>query len=585
MRGSSAIVSRWLAPGLLALAALVTAPRARACGACAVPELWDVQNLGGELVVVTNFGLLAEHADGWRVTCEELWGGLLLAAEGNSSEGWVSTDIGQFRQSGSLCDWAPGAPPEHASWVWKFALAAPAADGVPTRFVLVIDRDTQELHVERARGDEAYRVVHSFESTSGFRDLKAGGDPASVFVAGFGAGSERLWQVALSLDSGDHWETVVPDLPPDTNWLLRFVDPLFPHAVFVESEQVSTHEAGVWHLDAETGAMTELLALTEGEAFAGLTLLGDTLWLAGRSESGGSLYRADRRELTFRRAVSEAPAFGCLAAYAGALYACVNDFSYTSSFLLGRSSDEGRSWQPRLTVDELSRIEGCSSACGRTLDWLSAAFAPAANAGGAPNLPSTGGGEAGAPHPGAPSAPSGCSCRLGAQPAPGGSMLLAGLCVVGLAYCRTRRRCKLALCAGGLAIAACADGPEREPAAADCAGRGDDLTTLRLTSGDLVLSVLETTPEPPQVGDNEWLVRLRDRANEPVTGLSTSLVVTPFMPDHGHGTPARVGVAETGAGEYRLAPVNTFMPGLWRIQLAVSRSDDPERFEFSVCVE
>ena len=65
MRDLRAPLSRWLAAGLVALAALLMAPRARACGACAVPELWDVQNLGGELVVVTNFGLLSEHADGW----------------------------------------------------------------------------------------------------------------------------------------------------------------------------------------------------------------------------------------------------------------------------------------------------------------------------------------------------------------------------------------------------------------------------------------------------------------------------------------------------------------------------------------
>jgi hypothetical protein len=140
------------------------------------------------------------------------------------------------------------------------------------------------------------------------------------------------------------------------------------------------------------------------------------------------------------------------------------------------------------------------------------------------------------------------------------------------------------------ALAACSGEPSAasmstSPVASDCDGRGDDLGTLRLTSGVLVLSMLEVQPEPPGVGDNAWLVLVTDASGEPVTGLADSLEVTAFMPEHGHGTPSAVGVEEAEAGEYRLAPVTTFMPGLWRIRVAVNRADDPEAFEFSVCVQ
>src|SRR5688572_24393112 len=377
MRGSPAF---FLAVSAVLGATLFYGPRAKACGACAVPELWDVRSLSGELAVVTNFGLLTEHAGGWRVTCEEIFGGLLLDAQGDSAEGWISTDVGLFQRMDNACDWSLGSAPENSAWAWKFALAAAEAEteaameAESSRFVLVIDRETQALHVERARAGEGYRVVQSFEPTSGFRDLKAGGAPASVFLAGFGPGDPRLWQVAFSLDDGDTWDTVVPELPGATNWVLAGVDPRFPRAVLVEARGPAESSQALWRFDAETGAMTKLFTLSEREELAGLTALYDTLWVAGRSDEGGSLYRADRRELVFSRVIEAGPAFACLRAHAGALYACVNDFTYDSSFLLGRSEDDGKSWEPLLTVDDLGHITGCGPACSRTTDWLISAF-------------------------------------------------------------------------------------------------------------------------------------------------------------------------------------------------------------------
>lgn len=608
MRGSPPFVScrataRRLVVGAAMLVVALAAPRTRACGACDVPELWSVQNLAGELVVVTNFGLLSHDAGSWRVTCEEVFGGLLLDARGDSSEGWVSTDVGPFRRAGSACDWTPDAAPERATWAWQFALAGGGEAGEATRFLLVIDRETQALHVERARADEDYRVVHSFESTSGFRDLEAGGEPASVFLAGFGAGPDRLWQVAFSLDAGDHWETVVPEVPRDIGWKLRFVDPLFPQAVLVEAEPVSGDAEGLWRFDAETGVMTELLTLSAGEELSGLSVLGNAVWVAGRAGAQGSLYRSDRRELEFSRVVTNAPPFACLGAHAGALYACVNDFTYTSSFLLGRSHDEGRTWQPALTVEDLGTVAGCAPSCGRTLDWLGAAFgsagAPSAGppSGGATSQ-STEAGEAGAPasFPEPAHAPSGCGCRFGASPFSGGSAVSFAMMLgcIGLAAIRRRgsreskplRYCLPLVALASVALATCSEAePGSAAAISTCTGRGDDLSRLRLTSGELVLSVLETFPVPPGVGDNEWIVSMRDTAEVPMTGLAASLLVTPFMPEHGHGTPTAVGIAEVDAGEYRLGPVNTFMPGLWRIRLDVKRAVDPETFEFNVCVE
>ena len=339
--------------------------------------------------------------------------------------------------------------------------------------------------------------------------------------------------------------------------------------------------------------MTELLTLSDGEVLGGLTALGDSLWVAGRREQGGSLYRADRRELEFSRVIEAGPAFACLQAHAGALYACVNDFTYESSFLLGRSSDDGASWQPVLTVEDLGHIEGCGPACSRTSDWLTNAFgAPVGEAG----APQAAGGEGGmsdahaAPSEGA----SGCSCRSGDARASENVALMLWLCLAGLwAYRsggpeRPRLLCSRLMRSafGAILLTACSESePDSGAALPDCAGRGDDLTTLRLTEGELTLSVLETSPAPPGVGDNVWRLRLDDATHEPVTGLAASMSVTAFMPDHGHGTPVSVGVTENKPGEYELGPVNTFMPGLWQISLVLTRAAASERFEFNVCVE
>jgi hypothetical protein len=103
-------------------------------------------------------------------------------------------------------------------------------------------------------------------------------------------------------------------------------------------------------------------------------------------------------------------------------------------------------------------------------------------------------------------------------------------------------------------------------------------------SDDLQLRMLEYSPDPPAVGDNSWLVELSDHEGNTLPGLADAIIVTPFMPDHGHGTPVAVGVEEGADGEYRLAPINTFMPGLWQVGVELEGGAFAP-LEFGVCVE
>ncbi len=119
-----------------------------------------------------------------------------------------------------------------------------------------------------------------------------------------------------------------------------------------------------------------------------------------------------------------------------------------------------------------------------------------------------------------------------------------------------------------------------------CDGRGVELPGLEVeTEHGLTLRLLQAEPPEQIVGDNAWLFEL-DQGGEPMGGLSDSVVVTPFMPDHGHGTAVAVSVAEIAPGQYELSPVNLRMPGYWLITVEIAIAEgDTEVAQFGVCVE
>lgn len=420
-----------------------SSPDAQACGPCTTPELWDVQNLEGEPVVVTNFGLLSRDADGWRLTCEEAIGGLLLDAQGDAAESFVSTDSGLFQQSGGVCDWSSGPASVGNDWALSFSLSRVDEGEAPARYALVIDAETQELHVERSVPGQDFEVIHSFDRTSGYRELESAGDPAALFVAGY-TNEPTQWNLAYSVDDGETWEETAPEEVDNaySTLHLRLVDPAFPHAVFAQAETVAGLGHQIWRFDADSGAIEKILSLQDGEVFGGIALSGDTLWVAGRHRGGGSLYRADHATLEFSRVVDEGPPFECLAAHDGMLYACINDFTYASEFLLGGSTDDGATWTPLMTIGDLGTIAGCDDGCSVTVEWLRGSYGitDGADAGAA----GAGGGTAGGASPDEPNGKgdSGGGCtlvpqRLELAGSPGALAALFGL--VSLLWVRRRR--------------------------------------------------------------------------------------------------------------------------------------------------
>ena len=85
-------------------------------------------------------------------------------------------------------------------------------------------------------------------------------------------------------------------------------------------------------------------------------------------------------------------------------------------------------------------------------------------------------------------------------------------------------------------------------------------------AGLLDFKLMSASPAPPARGDNTWIVEVSSMTSGVVGGpvSGAAMLVTPFMPDHGHGTPITVNVTSMPtAGQYQLTPVNLWMPGYW----------------------
>jgi hypothetical protein len=75
--------------------------------------------------------------------------------------------------------------------------------------------------------------------------------------------------------------------------------------------------------------------------------------------------------------------------------------------------------------------------------------------------------------------------------------------------------------------------------------------------GAFEFEMLSATPAPPARNTNTWVVQINTMQSgvvgNPVDGAS--MVVTPYMPSHQHGTPEQVIVTPTGdPGQYKLDP-------------------------------
>jgi hypothetical protein len=130
------------------------------------------------------------------------------------------------------------------------------------------------------------------------------------------------------------------------------------------------------------------------------------------------------------------------------------------------------------------------------------------------------------------------------------------------------------------------DGADAAPVNCEVETRDDEYVAglEKIGASGLAVVLVESTPAPPAKNDNTWRLRVLDSAGTPLGGLTVE--VTPFMPDHGHGTPINAEVtALAEPGEYQAAPINLWMPGLWEVRVAVESPDVSDSVVFRFCIE
>jgi hypothetical protein len=121
----------------------------------------------------------------------------------------------------------------------------------------------------------------------------------------------------------------------------------------------------------------------------------------------------------------------------------------------------------------------------------------------------------------------------------------------------------------------CTGDPRADAYAANMEKLGEGgIFTFRLVSSD---------PAPPVKGTNAWTIDVLDTSGAPVDGME--LDVTPYMPDHGHGTSIVPQITDMGAGEYSVTPLYLFMGGIWEVTIEASDGDaSSDSAVFTFCI-
>lgn len=155
----------------------------------------------------------------------------------------------------------------------------------------------------------------------------------------------------------------------------------------------------------------------------------------------------------------------------------------------------------------------------------------------------------------------------------------------------------LALAATTVVVTACSSSSENAGSSGASGSAGStsacatdarkDIYTAGLakqTSGALSVKLMAATPAPPAKQSNALTFVVSDAAGKPLDGATLS--VTPFMPDHGHGSSVKPTVTPMGGGMYDVANVYLPMPGLWRLTVTVQMPNvAAQDVAFSFCID
>jgi hypothetical protein len=390
----------------------------------------------GAPVLVANFGLVAADEGGrLRFSCEAGLGG--LAARSRISPAgaiFVAGDQGLMRyQRGCGGRMVGGELAGRA----VLDLAFDPSDGTGAWALGLTPR---ALYLS-GNGGATFTPGWQFpDGQNALAVLAAPSRPGTVYAAGDRAPDGRL--LVVRSDDGGRTFGPPPDAVPDGIPLeLLGVDPSSADSLFVALRAADGSDA-IWRSTDGGRSFTRSLALPPGEVLGGFTFGAGALYAAGRAQLydpgavPAHLFVSRDGGSTWGPAIPsgpDGPRYRCLAFRGGRLYACAGGAVNDDAFLLGVSSDGGKSWSGLMTTQALAGPEPClRSACAATDQWLCDTYALCGGDAGAPPAD----GSAAAPPSG------GCHCAAAASRPPAVALWLPALLLARATGCAARLRRK-----------------------------------------------------------------------------------------------------------------------------------------------
>jgi photosystem II stability/assembly factor-like uncharacterized protein len=395
-------------------------------------------------LVVANFGLIVPAPTGgaWQFLCDDLYdlapadrvwrspvGRLLAAGRGGLQ---LSDDGG--------CTWLAARGDLASQEVLDLAIDA----GTPTRLWALA-------------GGALHRSLDGGQTFARQRPLPAGlmlprlrsapSQGGLLYLVGSTVGA-TTW-LERSSDGGETWtgrELTAGLQPPLRNPLaLVAVAPDDPAALYFVVVDQDGDE--LWKSADGGQSVQRVLELREGEVLGGLTFgaSGDILFVAGTAaivvdgRPPARLYRSGDGGRSWAEPIPsprDGPYFRCLAFSAGRLLACGVGESGGDRFLVGASSDEGRTWTPAVRLADVEGPRACArNRCVATEQWLCDSY------GRCGDPPDAGADAVDARVAESPPRHAGCGCVTGMsyQERSGGGPLLAIAALIGVAVRRWSR--------------------------------------------------------------------------------------------------------------------------------------------------
>jgi hypothetical protein len=360
-------------------------------GPCKSPDSLDVllRQSNSDLVMAANFGLLysvPETPGTYQFVCEEIFGGRLADRTQIAKDGRIfvpALDGLYFSTDG--CVWTKATGSIAGQSVWDIAF-----DPTTPSTVWAISGDTRHLSLS-TDGGASFVDKYTFPDQLRFiRMLIAPSDPRIMYLGGYR--SRMPLVLAVSQDGGATWtindsaSMGVADMQQTVD--IQGVSPDDPKQLYFSVTNPNGDE--VWRFESFGTMPVKVQTLLDGGELRGFTFgpNANTLYLAsfdpldtvGKPPS--TLWSTHDRGKTWQSLPQPGtgPRFRCLRWRDNKLFACGGDAINGDQFLLGSSSDEGKTWTPSVKFTDIRGVKACvSQQCVITASWLCDSYGACAN--------------------------------------------------------------------------------------------------------------------------------------------------------------------------------------------------------------